>query len=211
MLKQLISVFALGASVAIAQTPAAAPPSVPSQRLRGTIEKVDATTEKVDATTLVLNERSGETVTLAIASDLSIDEIVPIGIGAIKHGSFIGTAAMPQSDGSLKALQVTVFPEAARGNGEGSYAWDLRPGSTMTNATVADLVAAPTGRTLKLAYKGGEKTDVVPPDVPIVTFRPGDRSLLVPGARVQITAQLRDGKPTAVRALAGCSGVSPPM
>jgi len=204
MLNKLVPLLALCASVVMAQTPAAAPAAAATMRLRGTIEKVDAST-------LVMKERSGETLTLAFADNFSVNEIVPIEIGAIQPGSFIGTAAMPQPDGTLKALQVTVFPEAARGTGEGSYAWDLQPGSTMTNATVADLVAAPQGRTLKLKYKDGEKTVVVPADVPIVTFKPGDRSLLVPGAKVQVTAQMRDGKPTALRALAGRNGVSPPM
>lgn len=205
MLKMLLSLIALCSSAAIAQTAASpAPQSAPTMRLRGTIEKVDAGT-------LVLKERSGETLTLVFADNFSVNEIVPIELATIQPGSYIGTAAMPQPDGTLKALQVTVFPEAARGTGEGSYAWDLQPGSTMTNATVADLAAAPQGRTLKLKYKDGEKTVLVPADVPIVTFKPGDRSLLVPGAKVQITAQLRDGKPTALRALAGRNGVSPPM
>jgi hypothetical protein len=123
----------------------------------------------------------------------------------------IGTAAMPQPDGTATALEVLVFPEAARGTGEGSSAWDLQPGSTMTNATVADLVATPQGRTLKLRYKEGEKTVTVPAGVPVVTFAPADRALLVPGAKVLITAQLREGKPTALRALAGRNGSAPPM
>ena len=203
MLKKLFPLLALCTSVAFAQTAPPAPAAA-TMRLRGTIEKVDAGT-------LVLKERSGETITLVYADNFSVSEIVPIEIGAIQPGAFIGTAAMPQPDGTLKALQVTVFPEAARGTGEGSYAWDLQPGSTMTNATVADLIAAPQGRTLKLKYKDGEKTVVVPAVVPIVTFKPGDRALLVPGAKVQITAQLRDGKPTALRALAGRNGVGPPM
>lgn len=208
MLNKLVPLLALCASVVMAQTPAPAPAPAPqpapTMRLRGTVEKVDGGT-------LTLKERSGETIALVFADNFSVNEIVPIEIGAIQPGAFIGTAAMPQPDGSLKALQVTVFPEAARGTGEGSYAWDLQPGSTMTNATVADLASAPQGRTLKLKYRDGEKTVLVPLDVPVVTFKPGDRSLLVPGAKVQITAQMRDGKPTALRALAGRNGVSPPM
>jgi hypothetical protein len=81
----------------------------------------------------------------------------------------------------------------------------------MTNATVADVAAAPQGRQLKLRYKDGEKTVVVPAEAPVVTFKPGDRGLLVAGARVIVTAQLRDGKPTALRVLAGRNGFTPPM
>jgi hypothetical protein len=128
-----------------------------------------------------------------------------------RAGSYIGTAAMPAADGTLNALEVLVFPEAARGTGEGHVAWDLQPGSTMTNATVVEVAAAPQGRTLKLRYKDGEKTVAVPDGVPIVTFKPGDRSLLVPGAKVLVTAQSRDGKATALRAIAGRNGFAPPM
>ena len=201
--KLLLPLIALCTSVAIAQT-APPPPAAPTMRLRGTIEKVDATS-------FTMKERNGETLVLAFADNFAVNEIVPIELAAIQPGAFIGTAAMPQPDGTLRALHVTVFPEAARGTGEGSYAWDLQPGSTMTNATVADLAAAPQGRTLKLKYKDGEKTVLVPTDAPVVTFKPGDRSLLVPGAKVQVTAQVRDGKPTALRALAGRNGVAPPM
>ena len=81
----------------------------------------------------------------------------------------------------------------------------------MTNATVAEVAATPQGRSLRLRYKDGEKTVIVPDGVPIVTFKPGDRSLLVPGAKVLVTAPQRDGKPTALRALAGRNGVMPPM
>ena len=104
-----------------------------------------------------------------------------------------------------------VFPEAARGTGEGHGPWDLQPGSTMTHATVAEVVTAAQGRTLKLRYKDGEKSVIVPDNVPIVTFKPGDRSLLVPGAKVLVTSQMRDGKPTALRAIAGRDGFAPPM
>ena len=202
-MKKLLPLLALCTSIAIAQT-APPPPAAPTMRLRGTIEKVDATS-------FTMKERNGETLVLAFDDNFAVNEIVPIELAAIQPGAFIGTAAMPQADGTLKALQVTVFPEAARGTGEGSYAWDLQPGSTMTNATVADLAAAPQGRTLKLKYKDGEKTVLVPADVPVVTFKPGDRSLIVPGAKVQVTAQMRDGKPTALRALAGRNGIAPPM
>jgi hypothetical protein len=118
---------------------------------------------------------------------------------------------MPQSDGTLRALEVLLFPEAARGTGEGHTAWDLQPGSMMTNATVAEVTGAAQGRVLRLRYKDGEKTVEVPAGVPVVTFKPGDRGLLVPGAKVLVTAQLRDGKQTALRALAGRDGVAPPM
>jgi hypothetical protein len=183
-------------SIALAQAP------VPTQRLRGVIKSFDGST-------LVLAERSGEVVTLALADNFSVNEVTAMEPAAIRPGSFVGIGAVPGADGTLSALEVLVFPEAARGTGEGHYPWDLQPGSTLTNAT--ELVATPQGRSLKLRYKDGEKTVVVPDNVPIVTFKSGDRALLVAGAKVVVTAQLRDGKPTALRVLAGRGGFAPPM
>ena len=198
MKKILFAALALCAAAVTAQ------PAAPSMRLRGTVEKFDATS-------LVIKERNGETMTLALADNFSVSEVLPIDPGAIQAGAFIGTAAMPGPDGSLAALEVLVFPEAPRGTGEGHSPWDLQPGSTMTNATVAAIAPGAKGRTMTLRYKDGEKTIVVPDGIPIVTLKPGDRSLLVPGAKVIVTAQLRNGQPTALRATAGRNGFAPPM
>jgi len=195
-----IAALALVCTWALGQVPAANP----TQRLRGTVESFDGST-------LVVKERSGEVLRLVLADAFSVSEVVPMELSAIQPGSFIGTAAMPAADGTLRAMEVLVFPEAARGTGEGHSPWDLQPGSTMTNATVADVVAVADGRQLKLRYKDGEKTLDVPVGTPVVTFKPGDRSLLVAGAKVLVTAQLRDGKPTALRVLAGRNGFAPPM
>ena len=173
-------------------------------RLRGTIEKVDPTT-------LVVKERSGETVTLALADNLTVAEGMPVDPTMIQSGAFIGTAAVTGADGKLSALEVLVFPEAMRGTGEGHSPWDLQPGSTMTNATVTEVVHGAKGREMKLRYKDGEQTIVVPEGVPIVTIKPADRSLLVPGAKVIVTAQMRNGQPTALRVAAGRNGFAPPM
>lgn len=177
-------------------------------RIRGTLVRVDAST-------LVVQDRGGEVVSLARPADMAVSEVYRIKLSDIKRGSFIGTAAMPQADGTQKALEVVVFPEAARGTGEGHRPWDLLPQSTMTNATVADLAAAPKsvrgGQQLRLTYKGGEKTVIVPPDVPVVTFRPGTEALLVPGAKVLVNAQEKNGTPTALRVTAGRNGFAPPM
>jgi len=175
-----------------------------SMRLRGTIEKVDPTT-------LVVKERSGETVTLALADNLTVAEVMPVDPTMIQSGAFIGTAAVTGADGKLSALEVLVFPEAMRGTGEGHSPWDLQPGSTMTNATVTEVVHGANGREMKLRYKDGEQTIVVPEGVPIVTIKPADRSLLVPGAKVIVTAQMRNGQPTALRVAAGRNGFAPPM
>ena len=202
-----LSVFAL-LPLASAQTPAPANPAV---RVRGTIEKVEPGS-------ITVRERSGEIITLVRPADMAVSEVTPLKLADIKPGSYVGTAAMPQADGTQLALEVLVFPEAARGTGEGHFPWDLQPQSTMTNATVADLAAAPSsvpgGQKLVLKYKDGEKTVIVPPTAPVVTFKPGkedENALVVPGAKVLITAQLKDGKPTALRMIVGRGGFAPPM
>jgi hypothetical protein len=210
MLFRISQVLLASAALLAAGAPVLASAQATSEqvRIRGTIVRVDETT-------LVVQDRSGEVVSLARPADMAVSEVYPIKLSDIRQGSFIGTAAMPQADGSQKALEVVVFPEAARGTGEGHRPWDLLPQSTMTNATVADLAAAPKsvrgGQQLRLTYKGGEKTVVVPPDVPVVTFRPGTESLLVPGAKVLVNAQEKNGTPTALRVTAGRNGFAPPM
>jgi hypothetical protein len=194
----LLAALALCAAVALAQ------PAPTTMRLRGTVEKIEPTA-------LVIKERNGETMTLALADNFTVSEVLPIDPSAIQAGTFIGTAAETGTDGSLSALEVLVFPEAARGTGEGHGPWDLQPGSTMTNATVTTIAPHAKGRTMTLRYKDGEKTIVVPDGIPVVTLKPADRSLLVPGAKVFVFAQVRNGQPTAMRATAGRNGFAPPM
>jgi hypothetical protein len=179
-------------------------PSNPTVRLRGTIEKIEAGQ-------ITIKERRGETITLAAADNFPMNEVYPIDISEIKAGSFIGTGAIPKPDGTLEAIEVLVFPEAMRGTGEGHGAWDLLPNSTMTNATVADVVTATQGRRMSLTYKGGTKTVDIPPNAPIVTFRPGTKDLLVVGAKVIIIATEQGGKPTLLRMTIGRNGFAPPM
>ncbi|HEY2559179.1 MAG TPA: hypothetical protein VGI48_05650 [Caldimonas sp.] len=195
---------ALLLSLALFGVAALAQSAPPPMRLRGTIEKIDATS-------IVLKERSGETMTLAIADNFGVSEVLPVDPAAIQSGAFVGVAALPGADGVLSALEVLVFPEPMRGTGEGHSQSDLKPGSTMTNATVASIAPAANGRAMTLRYKDGTQTIVVPEGIPVVTLKPADRSLLVPGAHVIVTAQMRNGQPTALRATAGRNGFTPPM
>ena len=209
------SLLRSGVVAAVLVSTAALSPLAAAQNAPSPTVRVRGTVVFADAAKVIVKDRGGEVVTLARAADMPVSEVYPIKLADIKQGSFIGTAAMPQADGSQKALEVLVFPEAARGSGEGHFPWDLQPQSTMTNATVADLAAAPSsvpgGQQLRLTYKGGEKTVIVPRGTPVVTFRPGTDALLVPGAKVLVNAQERNGTPTAVRVLAGRNGFTPPM
>ena len=212
MFKQLSLSLAAALVVASSSLALAQAPASPVVRVRATIEKIDATS-------VTVKDRSGEAVTLVRPADMPVSEVYAIAVADIKPGSYIGTAAMPQADGSQLALEVLVFPEAARGAGEGHYPWDLQPQSTMTNATVADLSAAPSsvpgGQKMTLKYKDGEKVVIVPTSAPVVTFKPASsddqKVLLVPGARVLVNAQEKDGKPIALRMIVGRNGFVPPM
>lgn len=192
----------LAAVATVLALPAPAQQASPSVRLRGTLESVSAAQ-------LVLKERNGERIELALAPNLVVTEAFPVAFDDIRPDSFIGAGAMPQPDGTQRAIAVLLFPEAMRGTGEGHRPFDFLPQSTMTNATVTG-VATTEGRRLKVSYKGGEQVIVVPPEAPVFSLRPGTRALLVPGSFVSITAQAVDGRPTALRITAGREGFSPP-
>ena len=189
----------LVSSLALAQTAA------PTQRIRGDVVSVDGLDLRV-------KERSGEMLTIKLAENYVVTGVAKVGIEAITPNAFVGTASMPQSDGTHTALEVLVFPESGRGSNEGHYPWDLQPGSMMTNATVTEVVAVGPGRRMTLRYKDGEKVIVVPASVPIVTFEPGDRTMVKPGAHVLLTATRQpDGSLTATRVAIGKDGLVPPM
>ena len=197
-LQRRVFLSLLAAAAVAAHAQATAP-----LRLRGTIEALTPTS-------LTLRQRSGERVELALAQNLTVSEVYPVTLADIQAGSFVGVGAMPQADGTQRAIAVTLFPEAMRGTGEGHRPFDFLPQSTMTNATVAAVAAAPDGQRLQLTYPEGRKTIVVPPEAPIVSFRPADRALLAVGGAVSVSAQLVEGQPTATRISAGRNGFAPP-
>ena len=174
-------------------------------RVRGTIEGVDGDV-------VAVKSRSGEDVKLHMTDDIRLVGIIRIALADIKVGSFIGTTTVPGPDGAPTAVEVHVFPEAMRGTGEGSRPYDLRPNSTMTNATVAESVVGNDGRTLLVKYKDGEKKVVVTPETPVVTYVPADKSDLKVGAKViAFMKQLPDGSFETNRISVGRDGLTPPM
>ena len=179
-------------------------PPTPS-RLRGTIESVDGDV-------LSVKSRSGEDVKLHMTGDMKVVGIIKISLADIKLGSFIGATTVPGPDGSQNAVEVHVFPEDMRGTGEGTRPYDLRPNSTMTNATVAQTVAGNDGQNLTIKYKDGEKKIVVSPDTPVVTYVPADKTELKAGAKViAFVKKLPDGMFETNRISVGKDGLTPPM
>ena len=184
--------------------------------MRGTIEKIDGAV-------LTVKSRAGETLTIKMADNVNVVAVVKASLADIKPGSFVGSTAMPEADGSFKAVEVHIFPEAMRGTGEGDRPYDYKPKSTMTNGTVAvssnatgtvgsDVAKAGGGMTLSIKYKEGEKKIDVSPDTPVVTYAPGSKDELKPGAAIYITAATKeaDGTLSTGRINVG-RGIVPPM
>lgn len=174
--------------------------------------RVRGTLERQEGDVYVIKARDGKDVRVKLTANAIVVAIVKASLSDIKPGSYVGVAGLPQADGSQKALEVHIFPEAMRGVGDGHRGWDLQPSSTMTNGNVEQATASAEGQVLKLKYKDGEKNILVPADTPIVQYMPSDVSELKPGARTFISAaaKLADGTLEASRVNVG-RGVAPPM
>ncbi|PKU25660.1 hypothetical protein [Telmatospirillum siberiense] len=183
---------------------AAGAQDAPPVAVRGTITTVGADILKIKT-------NRGTDIDVKLDGATGVRGVALANIAEIQPGRYIGTAAVPQPDGTLKALEVHIFPPEMAGTGDGHRPWDLTPNSSMTNGAVGDLVVA-NGRTITVKYKQGEKKVVVPDDVPIVDLEPGDRSLLAAGTHVVLFARKDgDGALTALFISAGRNGVTPPM
>jgi Cu/Ag efflux protein CusF len=188
---------ALAATAAQAQAPQ-------SVRLRGVIEKVDGNrvTAKSD---------KGDALTLNLADKMLVVAVAKASMADIKDGDFIGSGAMPQPDGSQKAIEVHIFAESMRGTGEGFRPWDGAPNSTMTNGTVGNTVTSVDGPVVTVKYKDGEQKIIVGPDVPIVRYEIADLSAVKPGVAFTVVAATKqpDGSFTINRINVGRDGVVP--
>jgi hypothetical protein len=201
MRKMILSAaFVVAATAALAQAPA------DTVRVRGTVQSVDGSM-------LTVKSRDGADLKIKLADNAVIRTVTGKTVADVKQGLFVGITAMPQPDGTQKAVEIHIFPEAARGTGEGHRPWDLMPGSTMTNANVDSEVAISDGKKLVLKYKDGDKTFIVPDNVKVVMFAPGAAADVKPGAKIFIVAakKLPDGTLEAPGATVSSGGVDPPM
>jgi hypothetical protein len=196
-------VFAAAGALMILGSTARAQDTV---RVRGTIERVDGPV-------YVIKARDGSELKVTLADNAVAVALVKASLSDIKVGSYVGVTGMPQVDGTQKAIEVHIFPEAMRGTGEGHRPWDLQPKSTMTNANVEQVVAGVDGQTLLMKYKDGETKVVVSPETAIVTYVKGDKGDLKPGTKIFIAAGKKqaDGTLQAPRINYGKDGLTPPM
>jgi len=176
------------------------------------IVRVRGTVASLEGSTLTVRTREGPDAALALKPDWKVIGVTAASAGDIKPGDFVGIASLPDSAGGDGAIEVVIFPPAMKGTGEGSYPWDLKPKSTMTNGTVMNAVKEVDGRTLTVSYKGGEKKLAVPEGIPIVTFGPATEADLKPGATVFVPAKRgADGALSAATVVVGTKGINPPM
>jgi hypothetical protein len=221
----------LAASAALLSATALAAPM--HERVRGTVAAISGDT-------LTVRTMSGVDVPVALTGSTRYAEVLKSNLDRVDPGSYIGTAAKSIGN-ELVALEVVVFPPSMRGVGEGHYAWDRIPdttlaghatasstmtngtvstatpaggsvNTTMTNGTVASAGAADGAKEITVTYNGGKQMIIVPRTAPIVTFAPGSKAELKTGATVFVNALKNDdGNVTAVSVAVGTHGVKPPM
>jgi len=188
----------LGAGAGVAQT-------APSTRVRGTIAAIEGSS-------MTVTSRDGQTLAVALAEPLTVVTVKKVDLAALKVNDYVGIASRTGPDGKPMAIEVLLLPEAARGAGEGHYAWDLEPGSMMTNGTIKGAVTAVSGRELLVAFKDSSHTISVPEAAPVVTLAPAERTDLKPGASVFFSAtKSAEGALSVSRIVVGKDGVAPPM
>ncbi|MBB3145479.1 hypothetical protein FHS21_001891 [Phyllobacterium trifolii] len=209
MMKNILPALVLGLSGIAAMVIPASPVHAEDKKaeqihVRGSIVSYSASTLKVKT-------REGDTVDVALADDWKVSSVANAKVTDIKPGDFVGIASLPKQGGGDGALEVLIFPPALKGAGEGSYGWDLKPNSSMTNATVANAVKDVDGRTVTVSYHGKEKKISIPDGTPVVTFAPATKDDLVPGAIVFVPAEKAATGTIAHQVLVGKNGVVPPM
>lgn len=170
---------------------------------------------------LTISKTDGSEATLKLAQGATIIEVLPASLADVQPGSYIGTAALRQPDGTYRAMELQIFPPSMRGVGLGTRPWNLKPHSSMTNGTVGRLaqesgtVSSVGGAgNLKLSVDDGSGTKqvLVPAGVPVVTYAPGSEADLKPGAHVIFFPATANGNALTVsRISVGKDGLTPPM
>jgi hypothetical protein len=175
-------------------------------RVRGTIDAVEGGALDVKA-------RDGTPVKIKLADDVRVLGVEKKTLSDVTQGGFVGITAMPQPDGTQKAVEIHIFPEALRGTNEGHRPWDLMPNSTMTNASISSEVTSSDGKELVLKYKDGEKKFIVPANIEVVGFVPAATTDLKAGEKVFIPGAKKQADGTAVAGFVifGMNGITPPM
>jgi hypothetical protein len=193
-------------------TPVAAPSAAGS---RAGANAVRGRLVSVSDTALTVESQSGQT-RIAISQPLEVYSRVPAKLSDVKPNSFVGVTSVPQSDGTLRATEIHIFPEKLRGTNEGSFLMGHRGGgggsgggapqggNTMTNGTVAGTrssgnrmtngtVGAQSATSILVRFQSDSQTIVIPPDVRVTAIAL-TKTKLVTGMNVVIqTTRSPDG------------------
>ena len=189
-----------------------AAPALAQTAPSGTTMRVAGTVDKLDGNNLTVNMKDGPPVIVVLADNAAVFGVEKRTVADIKPGDYLASGGVKGADGKIHAVEVRIFPETLRGTGEGQRPWDVKPEGVMTNATVGTVTQSPAGGVIHVKYKEGESEYTVGPEVPILAYVAGDRSLLKPGAAVFTVAQKKpDGTLTTGRVTAEKNGVKPPM
>jgi hypothetical protein len=177
-LKFMLRALAAAAIVCAVGAASAQQPS----RIRGEITKADGDM-------LALKTRDGAMLNVKVDEKARVSALVKASIADIKNDAYIGVAGMPQPDGSVQAFSVHIFLPAQRGVVADRHGpWDAKPGSTMTNAYVENIVTGKDGETVMVKYKDGEKKILITPQTAITAVAPGNKDELKAGTQIIIMA-----------------------
>src|SRR6516162_7559533 len=187
-------------------------PALAQAPAEGARQRVVGTVDKLDGNNLMVNAKDGLPLTVVLEDKAAVFGVEKRTITDIKPGDYVASGGVKGSDGKIHAVDVRIFPESLRGTGEGQRPWDVKPDGVMTNATVGTVSQSPEGGVIRVKYKGGESEYTVGPEVPVLAYVAGDRSLLKPGAAIFTVADKKpDGTLTTGRVTAEKNGVKPPM
>ena len=187
-------------------------PALAQAPAEGTRQRVVGTVEKLDGNNLMVKANDGQPVTVVLDDNAAVFGVEKRSIADVKPGDYLASGGVKGTDGKIHAVEVRIFPETLRGTGEGQRPWDVKPDGVMTNATVGTVSHSPEGGVIHVKFKEGESEFTVGPEVPILAYVAGDRTLLKPGAAVFTVAQKKpDGTLTTGRVTAEKNGVKPPM
>src|SRR5262245_49185662 len=104
-----------------------------TQRLKGTIDRV------ID-NFIFASGRDGSAITVKLANNVSVTAVLKATVADIKPGDYIGSGAVPQPDGTQKAVEIHIFARPQADGGHHYSDWYGAPNGTMTNGFVQPIV-----------------------------------------------------------------------
>src|SRR5215510_8628022 len=205
---RILTITALAASLTLSAA-FAQRQQEPTQRLNGTIERVIGNF-------IFATGRDGSAITVKLADNATVTAVLKATVADIKPGDYIGSGAVPQPDGTQKAVEVHIFARPQADGGHHYSGWYGAPNGTMTNGFVQPVVVGAAladggDPILVVKYPDGEKRVVVPASAHIARYTAGSKDDLKPDAafRIQTAAKESDGTYTAVSISVGRDGGRP--